>query len=312
MSRISVVIPLYNQGQRITHTIDSVLAQTLAPCEIIVVDDGSTDDPAQHLVGYPEVTLITQSNKGPSAARNTGIRLATGDWIALLDADDTWSPNHLARLVVLSQDYPNAQVLCSGYQFDYGTHVIPAKLKQQVSGILDDYFLACCHADLPITSSSVMVQRRALIEQGCFDVNLRTGEDQTLWSKLAVHYVIALSIKPTMTYWIGERQHAVDSESGSDKTVNLHHLVLTPAPQLQTYKVLLADEQYQQWHHSIAQLAHLTVLSCVKQNLILGDTRVAKTLLSSHWAIQHDRWYWIARCLCLVPNRIIKWGLGHA
>lgn len=98
--KISVVIPAYHAEQTIARTLDSVLSQTFAPYEIIVVDDGSKDGTCRVVEAYaPRVTLVRQPNGGPNAARNNGVRQATGDWIALLDSDDAWLPEKLERQV---------------------------------------------------------------------------------------------------------------------------------------------------------------------------------------------------------------------
>src|ERR1700721_4618512 len=94
--KISVVIPAYNAAAFLPRSIASVRAQTLQPVEVIVVDDGSTDDTKAVAAGLGG-RVITRTNSGPSAAKNTGIRMASGDWIALLDADDRWSPEKLER-----------------------------------------------------------------------------------------------------------------------------------------------------------------------------------------------------------------------
>jgi len=97
---VSVIIPCYNKGSVLRETLDSALAQTYAPCEVIVVDDGSTDDSAAVAASYaPHVTLVRQENRGESVARNRAIDMASGDWIALLDADDVWERDKLARQV---------------------------------------------------------------------------------------------------------------------------------------------------------------------------------------------------------------------
>ena len=100
MTTVSVVIPTYNRSALITRALDSVLAQTVKPHEILVVDDGSTDDTASLVrKHYPAVQLIRQKNTGVSAARNAGITAATGEWVALLDSDDAWLPRKLERQV---------------------------------------------------------------------------------------------------------------------------------------------------------------------------------------------------------------------
>lgn len=108
--RISAVIPAYNAGRFLSATLESVLSQTLPVCEIIVVDDGSTDETA-HIAQLRGATAVRQANAGPAVARNTGIQAASGDWIALLDADDRWFPEKLERQSRLAD---NADIVYGG------------------------------------------------------------------------------------------------------------------------------------------------------------------------------------------------------
>jgi glycosyltransferase involved in cell wall biosynthesis len=106
---ISVVIPLYNKAAEIERTLRSVLAQTLSPLEIIVVDDGSTDGSAAIVerVGGERVRLVHQQNRGVSAARNRGIELSRGEYVAFLDGDDRWNPDYLQTLAAFIARHPD-------------------------------------------------------------------------------------------------------------------------------------------------------------------------------------------------------------
>src|SRR5690348_10269988 len=114
MPTVSVVIPAFNAAEYIGQAIDSVLAQTHQPIEIIVVDDGSTDQTAQIAAAYPApVRVLRKPNGGPASARNMGIAAATGSWIALLDADDRWLANKLERqLRHVADDVTLVHTLC--------------------------------------------------------------------------------------------------------------------------------------------------------------------------------------------------------
>lgn len=96
---VSVIIPTYNAAGFLPEALASVRRQAIKPCEIIVVDDGSTDDTRQLLQCEPDVAYLYQANQGPSAARNAGIRRARGDLLAFLDADDLWTVDHLSQLL---------------------------------------------------------------------------------------------------------------------------------------------------------------------------------------------------------------------
>ena len=93
---ISVIVPTYNRAQQLPRALDSILCQSCSPKEIIVVDDGSTDETSALMTSeYPEIVFIQQQNTGVSSARNVGIKRASGDWIAFLDSDDEWLPEKL-------------------------------------------------------------------------------------------------------------------------------------------------------------------------------------------------------------------------
>jgi glycosyltransferase involved in cell wall biosynthesis len=117
MSRsISVVIPTYNSAAFVVSAVESVLRQEHEPAEIIVIDDGSTDDTAQALAPYRQsIRYITQPNSGPAAARNRGVGAARSDWIAFLDADDVWLPGKLRRQVECMTSNPRAGLIHSAF-----------------------------------------------------------------------------------------------------------------------------------------------------------------------------------------------------
>ena len=119
--KISIVIPLYNKEHYIEDTIKSVLAQTYSNWEAIIIDDGSTDASAKIVQSIPDsrIRLYQQANQGVSKARNHGIELATGDYIAFLDADDQWKPNYLETMNLLAEQYSNNFFFCSAHDGHY-------------------------------------------------------------------------------------------------------------------------------------------------------------------------------------------------
>ncbi len=119
MSKVSVVIPTYNDAQYMQEALDSVSSQTYTNVEILVIDDGSTDDTTKVLGPYIQkgrIRYIYQENRGPSAARNTGVRVAAGEYIAFLDADDFWTPSHLGQLLDAIQKYPQCSIAFSAIE----------------------------------------------------------------------------------------------------------------------------------------------------------------------------------------------------
>ena len=113
----SVVIPLWNKRHTVAFSVASALRQSYGELELIIVDDGSTDGSREALGGFsdPRIRLIGQPRLGPGGARNTGIRAARGDWIAFLDADDVWLPNHLAELDRIRAAYPDAALIGTAF-----------------------------------------------------------------------------------------------------------------------------------------------------------------------------------------------------
>ena len=119
---ISVVIPLYNKKESVAHTLKCVLMQTYQDFEVVVVDDGSTDGSAEIVEGVDDgrIRLIRQENGGVSAARNRGIKEAKREYVAFLDADDEWKPEHLQTLVGLMEKYPQCGAYSTNYEFKQG------------------------------------------------------------------------------------------------------------------------------------------------------------------------------------------------
>ena len=189
----SVVIPLYNKGREIARTLGGVAAQTYTPLEVIVVDDGSTDDSARVVEGLdlPGVRLIRQPNGGVSAARNRGIAEAKGDYIALLDADDYWKPEYLERVAALIGRYPGCGLYSMGFEVHRPEGVFPNETVMQ-EGIVGNYFRTAMRVNLTQTSS-VTIPRAVFERLGGFPEGMKLGEDQYVWTKIARTYPVCYS-----------------------------------------------------------------------------------------------------------------------
>lgn len=207
MMKISVIIPLYNKKDKVLRALGSVLNQTALPDEIIIVNDGSTDGSDLELSGIndPLVKIIRQTNSGVSAARNTGIREAKGEWIAFLDADDEWIPEFLETIISLSEKYPDCQVLATAYfnQDSRGlrNRIILKRLPfPEDEGLLSNYFEVASCSHPPLWSSAVTVKKSALNNIGGFPGGITSGEDLLTWARLAVNYPIAYSLIPLSVF----------------------------------------------------------------------------------------------------------------
>ena len=210
--KVSAVIPTYNAAPYIAQSVDSVLAQTFAPCEIIVVDDGSTDDTARVLAPYGEkIKYIYQKNQGEPAARNTGIRAATGDYIAFLDADDLWVPEKLELQMQYVAAHPEcAMVYTDMMTFDQHGIVDPSvKVRFNITFPSGNIFRALFYETL-FGSGSVVFRKSCVDTIGYFDESFLIGSDYEMWLRMARHFQIGFVDKPLLMY----RQHPAMSTRG--------------------------------------------------------------------------------------------------
>lgn len=174
--KISVVIPAYNAARFLPRCLKSVFAQTLKPVEVIVVDDGSTDNTAE-VAAALGAKLISRTNGGLSAARNTGIQSASSEWIALLDADDLWAPDKLARQAACVG--PDIVLVYTGIRYfdDNGKR----EERPAIDPVTARKMLRYCN---PITPSSALVRRDAVVQDGGFREDIRACEDWEMWFRL--------------------------------------------------------------------------------------------------------------------------------
>lgn len=206
---ISIVIPLYNKEATVSRAVHSVLKQSFQDFELIVVNDGSTDNSCEVVESFNDkrIRLIHQENAGVSAARNRGIEEAKGEFIAFLDADDEWMPNYLATQVQLAKDYPNCAVFATNYEFidEQGKTTKPIIRRipfSEESGEITNYFEVASHSHPPLWTSAIMVCKKAIQQIGGFPVGIRSGEDLLTWARLAVYYRIAYNTQPFALYYI--------------------------------------------------------------------------------------------------------------
>ena len=234
--KFSVIIPLYNKAPYIRKALESVFAQTYTDYEVIVVDDGSTDDScaiADEFVreamgngvwaideenevkgyrlevkgdensgaetnAYINYKLIRQANSGVSAARNNGVAQASGEYIAFLDADDWWDPTYLEKMAQLIADYPEAGLYaCNYYYHKDGLNIIKVDITTGYFNYPKEYFK---NFAMPVTSISVVISHKVYDEMGGFPVGIKLGEDFLLWAKIAMHYPMVFLNEPLAYY----------------------------------------------------------------------------------------------------------------
>lgn len=193
--KISVVIPAYNASCFITETLESVYSQSVPVHEVIVVDDGSTDETARVVEkAYPNVVLIRQANSGVSSARNTGIKNVSGEYICFLDADDLWFPDKIESQILALRDFPGSEfILTDELLFDdSGVYCESVLMNTTLSDFIPpgtslmSNALTLLFTESFVSTSSVMVSASLVKSAGFFSEDLSIGEDREYWIKLAL------------------------------------------------------------------------------------------------------------------------------
>jgi len=192
---VSVIIPTYNRAALVQEAVASVLAQSCRNFEVLVVDDGSTDDTVAALAPYaePVKVLRRESRGGVSAARNTGMAAARGEWLAFLDSDDLWLPEKLARQMAYLAEHPEL-LICQTEEtwVRRGVRVNQPQTHRKIGGRIFFQSLERC-----LVSPSAVILHRGLIEKhGGFDEDLAAAEDYDLWLRLSWRHEVGLVPEP--------------------------------------------------------------------------------------------------------------------
>lgn len=222
--RVSVIIPSYNAARFLPEAIDSVRQQTLPADEIIVIDDGSIDDTENIVKSLgPDIIYIRQTNAGVSASRNKGIGIATGEYIAFLDADDRWLPQKLEHQTKVLVANPHVGLIATDRAEvnAKGDLLLASLFKKQG---LYDVFENLHGSPVPnalsslirvnfIPTSSVLVRKSILEKVGVFDTTIRYGEDLELWARIALEYEI-VCLPEVLIYY---RRHNTNATKATEK-----------------------------------------------------------------------------------------------
>ena len=211
----SVIIPLYNKAAYIERAIQSVLSQTFQEFELIVVDDGSTDDSSTQLsvisqqlsVAAPEIykkiKVIQQQNQGVSTARNNGVKLAKYDYIAFLDADDSWEPTYMEEMNGLIAAYPNAGIYGSSYFIvkNGKKRIAPIGVeKDSDRGLINYCQVYSKTLCMPLWTGATIIRKSIFDLENGFNPRLKLGEDFDLWIRVAIKHPVAFLNKPLANY----------------------------------------------------------------------------------------------------------------
>lgn len=228
---VSVVTPLYNSSRHIDATLQSLVAQTFGDWEAILVDDGSTDDTPQRVRPFladDRFTYVRQANQGIGAARNRGIGLARGAWVALLDHDDRWRSDKLERQLAAAAEH-GWDVVCSDAE------VVRASGRTLYSSYLHDHTLAALRRpDTPgvdlyallirmnfLCASTVLLRRGLFAEHGLLDAAVAPADDYDMWLRCAATASLGYVDEPLVAYVLHETNHSWDNTRMHDAALRV-------------------------------------------------------------------------------------------
>ncbi len=206
MVRYSVIMPLYNKAPYVKKALDSIVAQTYKDWELIIVDDGSTDNSLEVVKEFVmqyrdsniKFQILQQANSGVAAARNNGVVASHGEFLCFLDADDWWEPTFIEEMDKLIAEYPDAGLYASNYvYYKPGKTHVALNLPRGYINYPESYL----HSDaMPVWTGAACMPRKVYEEMGGFPVGIKLGEDFLLWAKTAIHYPVVFCEKPLAYY----------------------------------------------------------------------------------------------------------------
>ncbi|MDD4968796.1 MAG: glycosyltransferase family 2 protein [Paludibacter sp.] len=268
----SIIIPLYNKGEYIDRAIQSVLNQTYQNFELIVVNDGSTDNSNQKTNCYTDdrITLIDQKNQGVSVARNNGINKAIYKNIAVLDADDCWEATFLMELNNLINLFPDAGLYGINNYYHYENGEVSFQnydwlFNGNKNGIIDDFFLIFSKlGKSPFPNSGTCFPIEIFRELGGYKAGVKITEDSDFWCRIALNHKVAFHINPLVNYYLETPNNTRSFIEYKDFQVSttLQNLLKrgeVPAIYIKSVKKLIAFQQ----------------LSLVKRAILTGNNKFA-------------------------------------
>ncbi|CDI01142.1 putative Glycosyl transferase family 2 [Candidatus Competibacter denitrificans Run_A_D11] len=222
MALVSVIIPAYNAAQYIRDTIDSVLNQSYSNFEIIVVNDGSTDETAQILNEYGDkLRVVHQNNKGSAAACNYGAALAQGEWIAFLDADDIWLPDKL----MLQLKHCKDSSISHTDSFCFGESISGEVQRGSITHLVEGQVLKQLLVTNFISKSTVMIQRAIFNQYKGFDETYLSVEDWPFWLRVCANHSLGYLPEPVVRY----RVHRQSATMKTRRTLPDHLRIISEA-----------------------------------------------------------------------------------
>ncbi len=296
MIKISVVIPLYNKEKEIVDTINSILAQTYQADEIIVVDDGSTDNSVNVVKKMSnKIKIIRQENRGVSAARNKGLLKANNEYICLLDGDDLWEVGFLDEIKSLIQLFPEAIFYSTAHKIINESSQL---INKQISShkayrrIIKDFAKQFSKNYALVNSSSVCIRKSTKI---VFPVDEKKGEDLCVWLELSLKGSLAFSSKPLSIYKL----------DASNRSATLHTKAMIPCPIKWFYKNKKTLQEYR-YYNSIKKFIYSNIFITVYGGFALEKNYVSINAVIKLMKDNNDYFYILLFPSYLLPIRLLN------
>ena len=203
--RFSIIVPLYNKAPYVRKALESIANQTFQDYEVIIVNDGSTDnslDVVKELFERFKILdfrfkILNQENAGVAAARNNGVAKSKGEYLCFLDADDWWEPNFLEEMDRLIKEYPDVGLYATNYvYYKPGKTHVALKIEREYMNYPEAYL----RGEMPVWTGAACMPRKVFDEMGGFPKGIKLGEDFLLWAKTALQYKVAFCEKALAYY----------------------------------------------------------------------------------------------------------------
>jgi glycosyltransferase involved in cell wall biosynthesis len=273
LPKVSVIIPAFNAEKTLRRAIDSALAQSYANYEIVVVNDGSRDSTASILASYADRIMVAdQANGGAAAARNHGARLAKGEFLAFLDADDLWHPSKLELQTQVFREHPEIVLCSTHWKIYHDLDSVPSLEAQEIHDppveIVADFNRTFA---LPyLGTPSVMIPASVFERCGGFDESLSTSEDVDLWLRASYKMTIAMVKAPLVQVF---RSSSGLTVSNAD-TIYANHLQVIE-------NFCKRHPEYPQQHRQIVQITEAKILESWASSVLgRGNRKLARRLLA--------------------------------
>ncbi|MFH0855453.1 MAG: glycosyltransferase family 2 protein [Candidatus Omnitrophota bacterium] len=302
MSKISVVIPLYNKERYISRAINSVLSQTIQDFEIIVIDDGSTDNSAKVIkkIRDDRIRIIQQRNQGECAARNRGIDEVKTSLIAFLDADDEWKPQFLETILRLKTNYPNAGAYATAYERkEPNGQIVRVKFKAipryPWEGIIPNYFESAL-GNPPVCSSATVIPKTVFDTAGKFPVGEKLGGDLDMWLRVSLKYSIAFSNVIGAVYY----RNALNRVSPTDYSITQYRFVKTAREAILDSEISDENKVY------LAEYISMKEIERAGRCIVKGEINTARQLLIENRTTSFKNKRLLLLLLTFLPIPIVK------